>query len=186
LRLGIWTFGSVCAYRSRPQLLRTGAPINCRGRRGTDEAELAVRGAGTSLTGKVRMAAAVAFAGIHLMPLTGISPAGIQTWKLSAARRSQRRLGARRRRCHVVVGTPTYFAWVANLRCQATSPHEAVTYHRGAAMRNGLFGETTGNLRSRSKVACASTDDKKCGRPYSLAQVSHSFLNGRSRMARAG
>jgi DNA-binding transcriptional LysR family regulator len=33
-----------------------------------DEAESAARGAGTSLTGKLRVAAAVTFARIHLMP----------------------------------------------------------------------------------------------------------------------
>jgi DNA-binding transcriptional LysR family regulator len=51
---------------------RTEAGLNYYERAGrsivaADEAELAVRGAGTSLTGKVRTAAAVAFARVHLM-----------------------------------------------------------------------------------------------------------------------
>jgi len=50
--------------RSGPQLLRAGAAID----EEADEAELAARGAGTSLTGKLRVAAAVTSTRIHLMP----------------------------------------------------------------------------------------------------------------------
>jgi DNA-binding transcriptional LysR family regulator len=116
-----------------------------------DEAELAARGAGTSLTGKLRIAAAVTFARIHLMPRLpeflqrhpdleievvlddrnvdlvqeGIDVA-LRMGQLADSSLTGRRIASAP--C-VVVGTPAYFARVG----EPTAPgdltaHQAVIY----------------------------------------------------------
>ena len=116
-----------------------------------DEAELAARGAGTGLTGKLRVCAAVTFARIHLMPRLpgflarhrdlemevvlddrnidlvqeGIDVA-LRMGQLADSSLTARRIATGR---HAVVGTPAYFARVG----EPTTPgdlvaHEAVIY----------------------------------------------------------
>jgi DNA-binding transcriptional LysR family regulator len=147
-----------------------------------DEAELAARGAGTSLTGKLRVAAAVTFARIHLMPRlpeflrrhseleievvlddrnVDLVQEGIDV-ALRMGRLTDSRLTARRiaSASHVVVGTPTYFATAG----EPTTPgdlaaHEAVIYDQegGGAdwtfQRNGA--EVAVTLKGSLRVSAA-------------------------------
>jgi DNA-binding transcriptional LysR family regulator len=147
-----------------------------------DEAELAARGAGTSLTGKLRVAAAVTFARIHLMPRLpeflrrhsdlevevvlddrnvdlvqeGIDVA-LRMGRLTDSRLTARRIGSG---SHVVVGTPIYFARAG----EPTAPgdlaaHEAVIYdQRGGGadwtfQRNGA--EVAVTLKGRLRISAA-------------------------------
>jgi DNA-binding transcriptional LysR family regulator len=147
-----------------------------------DEAELAARGAGTGLTGKLRVAAAVTFARIHLMPRlpeflrrhsdleievvlddrnVDLVQEGIDV-ALRMGRLADSALTARRiaSGSHVVVGTRTYFARAG----EPTAPgdlaaHEAVIYDQegGGAdwtfQRNGA--EVAVRLKGRLRVSAA-------------------------------
>ena len=128
-----------------------------------DEAELAARGAGTSLTGKLRIAAAVTFARIHLMPRLpeflqrhpdleievvlddrnvdlvqeGIDVALRMGRQLADSSLTVRRIASAP--C-VVVGTPTYFARAG----EPTAPgglaaHQAVIYDQRGGGANWTF-----------------------------------------------
>jgi DNA-binding transcriptional LysR family regulator len=116
-----------------------------------DEAEIAARGAGSGLKGKLRVCAAVTFARIHLMPRIpeflarhpdlelevvlddrnvdlvqeGID-VGLRMGRLADSSLTARRIASAR---HAVLGTPAYFARAG----EPTSPgelsaHEAVIY----------------------------------------------------------
>lgn len=117
-----------------------------------DEAELAARGAGTSLTGKLRIAAAVTFARIHLMPRlpeflrrhpdlqidvvlndqnVDLVQEGIDVGLRMGQQLPDSSLTVRRiasAPC-VVVGTPTYFARAGEPAAPGDlTAHEAVIY----------------------------------------------------------
>jgi DNA-binding transcriptional LysR family regulator len=115
-----------------------------------DEAEVAARGAGTSLTGKLRIAAAVTFARIHLMPRlpeflqrhpdleidvalddhnVDLVQEGIDVALRMGRQLADSSLTVRRIASVPVVGTPTYFARAG----EPTAPgdltaHQAVIY----------------------------------------------------------
>jgi DNA-binding transcriptional LysR family regulator len=116
-----------------------------------DEAELAARGAGSSLTGKLRVCAAVTFARIHLMPRLpeflarhpdleievvlddrnidlvqeGID-VGLRMGPLADSSMTARRIAGGR---HAVLGTPAYFARAGEPTAPGELPaHEAVIY----------------------------------------------------------
>ena len=147
-----------------------------------DEAELAARGAGTSLTGKLRVAAAVTFARIHLMPRLpeflerhpdleievvlddrnvdlvqeGID-VGLRMGQLVDSSLTARRIASAP---HVVVGTPTYFAGAG----EPTAPgdlaaHEAVIYDQGGGGAEWTFRrdgvELAITLKGRLRVSAA-------------------------------
>src|SRR6266446_2069051 len=116
-----------------------------------DEAELAARGAGSSLTGKLRVSAAVTFARIHLMPrlpeFLARHPAleidfvlddrnvdlvqegidvGLRMGRLVDSSLTARRIASVR---HMVVGTPAYFARAGEPTAPGElSAHQAVIY----------------------------------------------------------
>jgi DNA-binding transcriptional LysR family regulator len=148
-----------------------------------DEAELAARGAGTSLTGKLRIAAAVTFARIHLMPRLpeflqrhpdleievvlddrnvdlvqeGIDVALRMGRQLADSSLTVRRIASTP--C-VVVGTPTYFARAG----EPTAPgdltaHEAVIYDRAGGGAEWTFrrdgSEFAVALKGRLRVNAA-------------------------------
>jgi DNA-binding transcriptional LysR family regulator len=148
-----------------------------------DEAELAARGAGTSLTGKLRIAAAVTFARIHLMPRLpeflqrhpdleievvlddrnvdlvqeGIDVALRMGRQLADSSLTVRRIASAP---SVVVGTPTYFARAG----EPTAPgdltaHEAVIYDQAGAGADWTFrrdgAEFAVALKGRLRVNAA-------------------------------
>jgi DNA-binding transcriptional LysR family regulator len=148
-----------------------------------EEAELAARGAGTSLTGKLRIAAAVTFARIHLMPRLpeflqqhpdleidvvlddrnvdlvqeGIDVALRMGRQLADSSLTIRRIASSR--C-VVVGTPTYFARAG----EPTAPgdltgHEAVIYDLPGGGAEWIFrrdaAEFVVTLKGRLRVSAA-------------------------------
>jgi DNA-binding transcriptional LysR family regulator len=147
-----------------------------------DEAELAARGAGTSLTGKLRVAAAVTFARIHLMPCLpellrrhpdleievvlddrnvdlvqeGIDVA-LRMGRLTDSTLTTRRLASG---SHVVVGTPSYFARVSEPTepCELAA-HEAVIYDQGGGGADWTFQrdgrEIAITLKGRLRVTAA-------------------------------
>jgi DNA-binding transcriptional LysR family regulator len=119
-----------------------------------DEAELAARGAATSLTGKLRVAAAVTFARIHLMPRLpeflrrhpdleievvlddrnvdlvqeGID-VGLRMGRLTDSALTARRIASSR---HAVLGTPAYFTRAGEpAEPVDLAAHEAVIYDQG-------------------------------------------------------
>jgi DNA-binding transcriptional LysR family regulator len=147
-----------------------------------DEADLAARGAGSGLAGKLCVAAAVTFARIHLMPRLpeflaqhldlelevvlddrnidlvreGVDVA-LRMGKLTDSSLTARRIASCR---HVVVGTPAYFARAG----LPTAPgdlaaHQAVIYGQsgGGAVwpfrREGV--ELTATLRGQLRVSAA-------------------------------
>jgi DNA-binding transcriptional LysR family regulator len=147
-----------------------------------DEAELAARGAGTSLTGKLRVAAAVTFTRIHVMPRLpeflqqhpdleievvlddrnidlvkeGVDVA-LRMGKLPDSSLAARRIASGP---HVVVGTPAYFARVG----EPTTPsdldaYEAVIYDQGGAGADWTFQrdgtEIAVKLNGRLRVSAA-------------------------------
>src|SRR5580692_997205 len=181
-RLGVKLLG-----RTTHGLAATEAGLNFyeRARRSieeADEAELAARGAGSGLTGKLRVCAAVTFARIYLMPRLpeflaqhpdlemevvlddrnidlvreGIDVA-LRMGKLADSSLTARRIA----RCrHMVLGTPAYFDRAG----LPTSPadlasHEAVIYgQRGGGtvwpfQREGV--ELTVTLRGRLRISAA-------------------------------
>ena len=147
-----------------------------------DEAELAARGAGSGLTGRLRICGAVTFASIHLMPrlpefLTrhpelemevvlddrnidlvqeGIDVA-LRMGQLSDSSLTAKRIASGR---HVVVGTPAYFARTG----EPTAPddlaaHQAVIYDQGGGGRDWTFqrddAEIAVKLKGRLRVSAA-------------------------------
>jgi DNA-binding transcriptional LysR family regulator len=147
-----------------------------------DEAESAARGAGSSLTGRLRICGAVTFASIHLMPrlpefLTrhpelemevvlddrnidlvqeGIDVA-LRMGQLSDSSLTAKRIASGR---HVVVGTPAYFARTG----EPTAPddlaaHQAVIYDQEGGGRDWTFqrddAEIAVTLKGRLRVSAA-------------------------------
>lgn len=147
-----------------------------------DEAEMAARGAGSSLTGKLRICAAVTFARIHLMPripeLLARHPelevevvlddrnvdlvqegcdVGLRMGRLADSSLTARRIASGR---HVVVGTSEYFARAGEPKAPGDlSAHEAVIYaQRGGGSiwtfrRDGA--ELVVTLNGRLRVSAA-------------------------------
>ena len=147
-----------------------------------DEAELAARGAGRSLTGKLRVSAAVTFARTQLMPRLpeflarhpgleidfvlddrnvdlvqeGID-VGLRMGRLVDSSLIARRIASAR---HVVVGTPAYFARAGEPTApEELSAHQAVIYAQkgGGAVwifrRDGV--EISITLEGRLRVSAA-------------------------------
>lgn len=147
-----------------------------------DEAELAARGAGRSLTGRLRIAAAVTFARIHVMPhlpeflqqhpdleievvlddrnvdlvQEGID-VGLRMGRLADSSLTAKRIASGR---HVVVGTPSYFAKTGEpTEPSGLATHEAVIYDQGGGgadwsfRRNGA--EVAVTLKGRLRVSAA-------------------------------
>jgi DNA-binding transcriptional LysR family regulator len=147
-----------------------------------DEAEIAARGAGSGLTGRLRICGAVTFASIHLMPhlpefLTrhpelemevvlddrnidlvqeGIDVA-LRMGQLSDSSLTAKRIASGR---HVVVGTPAYFVRTG----EPTAPddlaaHQAVIYDQGGGGRDWTFqredAEIAVTLKGRLRVSAA-------------------------------
>jgi DNA-binding transcriptional LysR family regulator len=137
-----------------------------------DEADIAARGAGTSLAGKLRVAAAVTFARIHLMPrlpkflqrhpdlkieiVLDDRPVDLVQEGIDVALRMGRQLpdsSLTVRRIasapSVVVGTPIYFARTGEPTVPADlAAHQAVIYDQRGVVRTGRFDEIRRNLRS--------------------------------------
>jgi DNA-binding transcriptional LysR family regulator len=147
-----------------------------------DEAEMAARGAGRSLTGKLRVCAAVTFARIHLMPRLaeflaqhpeleieavlddrnvdlvqeGIDVA-LRMGRLVGSSMTARRIASRP---HLVVGTPTYFARAGEPKApDDLVAHEAVIYDQGGGGEDWIFqrgnAEIAITLKSRLRVSAA-------------------------------
>ena len=147
-----------------------------------DEAELAARGAGTSLTGKLRVAAAVTFTRIHLMPrlpeflqqhpdleidvvlddrTVDLVQEGIDV-ALRMGRLLNSGLTARRIASgpQVVVGTPAYFARAREPAAPGDlAVHEAVIYDQGGGGEDWTFQrdntEIAVTLKGRLRVSAA-------------------------------
>jgi DNA-binding transcriptional LysR family regulator len=148
-----------------------------------EEAELAARGAGRGLSGKLRVTAAVTFARIHLMPRLpeflarhpdlemdvvlsdrnvdlvqeGIDVALRMGQRLADSSLTARRIASTR---HVVLGTPAYFARAGEPKAPSDlAAHEAVIYAIGGAgplwtfRRNDAELEVT--LKGRVRVSAA-------------------------------
>ena len=146
-----------------------------------DEADLAARGAGTGLKGRLRVCAAVTFARIHLVPLLpqflaqhpdlnlevvlddrqidlvqeGID-LGLRMGKMLDSALTVRRIGRCKR---LVLGTPPYFERAGTPATPADlSKHQAVVYLQGEGsvwsfQRNS--SETAIKVQSRLKVTAA-------------------------------
>jgi DNA-binding transcriptional LysR family regulator len=147
-----------------------------------DEAELAARGAGSGLTGRLRICGAVTFARIHLMPhlpeflarhpelemevvlddrnidlvQEGIDVA-LRMGRLSDSSLTARRIASGR---HVVVGTPAYFEQTG----EPTAPgdlaaHQAVIYDQEGGGWDWTFqrddAEIAVTLKGRLRVSAA-------------------------------
>jgi DNA-binding transcriptional LysR family regulator len=148
-----------------------------------DEAELAARGAGSSLTGKLRIAAAVTFARIHLIPRLpeflrrhpdleievvlddrtvdlvqeGIDVALRMGRQLADSSLTVRRIASAP--C-VVVGTPSYFAQAGEPTVPGDlAAHEAVFYDRPGGGAEWTFrredAELAVTLKGRLRVSAA-------------------------------
>jgi DNA-binding transcriptional LysR family regulator len=148
----------------------------------TDEAELAARGAGSSLTGKLRVAAAVTFARIHLMPhlpvflkrhpnleievvlddrnvdlvREGIDVA-LRMGQLVDSSLTARRIASAP---HVVLGAPSYFARNGEpLTPGDLAEHEAVIYDQAGGGSKWTFrrdrAEFVVTLKGRLRVSAA-------------------------------
>jgi DNA-binding transcriptional LysR family regulator len=147
-----------------------------------DEAELDARGAGSGLTGKLRVSAAVTFARIHLMPhipeflarhpdlemevvlddrnvdlvQEGID-VGLRMGRLADSTLSARRIASAR---HAVLGTPAYFARVGEPAAPGDlSAHEAVIYAQRGGGAVWIFrrdsAELEVTLKGRLRVTAA-------------------------------
>ena len=147
-----------------------------------DEAELAARGAGSSLSGKLRISAAVTFARIHLMPRlpeflrqhpdlgidvvlddrnVDLIQEGIDV-ALRMGRLADSSLTARRITSgpQVVVGTPTYFARAGEPKAPGDlAAQEAVIYDQTGGGDDWTFrrdnAEIAVTLKSRLRVSAA-------------------------------
>jgi DNA-binding transcriptional LysR family regulator len=180
-------FGGKLLVRTTRGLTATEAVLNYyeRARRSieeADEAESAARGAGTGLTGKLRVAAAVTFARIHLVPrlpkFLGRHPdleidvvlddrnvdlvqEGIDV-ALRMGRLTDSRLTARRIASgpHIVVGTPSYFARAGEpAEPSGLAAHDAVIYDQGGGGADWTFQrdgeEIAVTLKGRLRVSAA-------------------------------
>ena len=180
-------FGVKLLVRTTRGLTATEAGLNYyeRARRSieeADEAESAARGAGTGLTGKLRVAAAVTFARIHLVPrlpkFLGRHPdleidvvlddrnvdlvqEGIDV-ALRMGRLTDSRLTARRIASgpHIVVGTPSYFARAGEpAEPSGLAAHDAVIYDQGGGGADWTFQrdgeEIAVTLKGRLRVSAA-------------------------------
>lgn len=147
-----------------------------------DEAELAARGAGSGLTGRLRVCAGVTFARIHLMPRVpeflaqhpklemevilddrnvdlvqeGIDVA-LRMGQLADSSLTARRIGSGR---HVVVGTPAYFTRAGEpAEPRDLTAHAAVIYDQGGGGPAWTFkrdaAEVAVTLRGRLRVSAA-------------------------------
>jgi DNA-binding transcriptional LysR family regulator len=147
-----------------------------------DEAELAARGAGSGLTGRLRICGAVTFARIHLMPhlpeflarhpelemevvlddrnidlvQEGIDVA-LRMGQLSDSSLTARRIASGR---HVVVGTPAYFEQTGEPTVPGDlAAHQAVIYDQEGGGRDGTFqrddAEIAVTLKGRLRVSAA-------------------------------
>ena len=147
-----------------------------------DEAELAARGAGSGLTGRLRICGAVTFARIHLMPRLpeflarhpelemevvlddrnidlvqeGIDVA-LRLGQLSDSSLTAKRIASGR---HVVVGTPAYFERTGEPTVPGDlAAHQAVIYDQGGGGRDWTFqrddAEIAVTLRGRLRVSAA-------------------------------
>jgi DNA-binding transcriptional LysR family regulator len=148
-----------------------------------EEAELAARGAGSGLSGKLRVTAAVTFARIHLMPRLpeflarhpdleidillddrnidlvqeGIDVALRMGRRLADSSLTARRITSGR---HAVLGTPTYFARAGEPAAPVDlAAHEAVIYAVGGAGALWTFrrddAEIEVTLKGRLRVSAA-------------------------------
>jgi DNA-binding transcriptional LysR family regulator len=147
-----------------------------------DEAELAARGAGNGLTGRLRICAAVTFARIHLMPrlpeFLARHPAleievvlddrnidlvqegidvGLRMGRLADSTLTARRVASNP---HAVVGTPAYFGRVGEPKEPGDlSSHEAVIYDQGGGGPVWTFqrdsAEIDVTLKGRLRVSAA-------------------------------
>jgi DNA-binding transcriptional LysR family regulator len=147
-----------------------------------DEAELVARGAGKSLTGRLRIAAAVTFARIHVMPhlpeflqqhpdleievvlddrnvdlvREGIDVA-LRMGRLADSSLAAKRVTSGR---HVVVGTPAYFAKAGEpTEPSGLTAHEAVIYDQGGGGADWSFerdgAEVVVTLKGHLRVSAA-------------------------------
>jgi DNA-binding transcriptional LysR family regulator len=147
-----------------------------------DEAELVARGAGKSLTGRLRIAAAVTFARIHVMPhlpeflqqhpdleievvlddrnvdlvREGIDVA-LRMGRLADSSLAAKRVTSGR---HVVVGTPAYFAKAGEpTEPSGLTAHEAVIYDQGGGGADWSFerggAAVVVTLKGRLRVSAA-------------------------------
>jgi DNA-binding transcriptional LysR family regulator len=149
---------------------------------GVDEAERAARGAGTSLSGRLRVAAAVTFACIHVMPrlpeFLALHPdleidmvlddrnvdlvqegidVGLRMGQLTDSSLTARRIASAP---HIVVGTPGYFARAGEpSEPSALVAHHAVIYEQGGGGANWTFQragtEIAVTLNGRLRVRAA-------------------------------
>jgi DNA-binding transcriptional LysR family regulator len=180
-------FGVKLLVRTTRGLTATEAGLNYyeRARRSieeSEEAEFAARGAARSLAGRLRIAAAVTFARIHIMPhlpeflrqhpdleievvlddrnidlvQEGIDVA-LRMGQLADSSLTARRIASGR---HVVVGTPSYFAKAGEpTEPSGLAAHEAVVYDQAGGgadwsfRRNG--DEITVTLKGRLRVSAA-------------------------------
>jgi DNA-binding transcriptional LysR family regulator len=147
-----------------------------------DEADIAARGAGTGLTGRLRVSAAVTFARLHLVPrlapflaahpgldldillddrMVDLVQEGIDVaFRMGTLANSS--LTARRiaRSKRLVIGTPTYFKTAGTPRKPADlAGHELVVYTRDGENRAWPFrengAETSVAMDGRLKVSAA-------------------------------
>jgi DNA-binding transcriptional LysR family regulator len=148
-----------------------------------DEADLAARGAGAELSGRLRFSAAVAFARLHVIPhlpeflaahpsLTieavlddrnvdlveeGIDVA-LRMGDLIDSSQTVRKLGQSSR---LVLGTPAYFAQAGEPVTPADlADHDAVVYGQGGGGRQWDFrqGDTTVAVTLREKLRCTAAE----------------------------
>jgi len=144
-----------------------------------DEAELAARGAGAELTGRLRFSAAIFFARLHIIPhlpqFLAAHPAltieavlddrnvdlveegvdvALRMGKLTDSTQTARKLGQSPR---VALGTPAYFATAGEPATPAElADHDAVIYGQGAGGRHWDFrqGDTSVSVSLREKLRC--------------------------------
>jgi DNA-binding transcriptional LysR family regulator len=147
-----------------------------------DEAELAARGAGSSLTGRLRICGAVTFARIHLLPRLpeflarhselemevvlddrnidlvqeGIDVA-LRMGQLADSSLTAKRIASGR---HVVLGTPAYFERAGEPAAPSDlAAHQAVIYDQGSGGADWTFrrdgAEIAVTLKGRLRVTAA-------------------------------
>lgn len=148
-----------------------------------DEAELAARGAGSGLTGRLRFGAAVSFARLHVMPhlpaFLAAHPAltieavlddrkvdlieegvdvALRMGDLADSSQTARKLGQSPR---LILGTPAYFA-KAGLPAKPAdlADHDAVIYAQKGSGAHWTFrrGRTSTNVTLREKLRCTAAE----------------------------
>ena len=160
-----------------------------------DEAELAARGAAATLTGRLRICAAITFARLHVVPHlpvflsehpeldvevilddrnidlveAGIDVA-LRMGTLPDSTLTARKISQSRR---MVLGAPSYFARAGEPKEPADlMDHQAVIYDQRGGGAVWTFGEGQPRPPSRSRVGYASRPPKECARPCSRASDS--------------